>query len=67
MAELKRLIDTGEITDLNKQYGRSGFRTLKTAMSSFERYEGVSLPLWFEKNGAVKEQASEEQEKSYKK
>ncbi len=67
VAELKRLIETGEITDLNKQYGRSGFRTLKTAMSSFERYEGVSLPQWFEKNGAVKEQASEEQEKSYKK
>jgi hypothetical protein len=55
VAELKRLIESGEITDLNKQYGRSGFRTLKTAMSSFERYEGVSLPHWFELHSVVQE------------
>jgi hypothetical protein len=55
VAELKRLIESGEITDLNKQYGRSGFRTLKTAMSSFERYEGTTLPRWFETHGVKAE------------
>lgn len=50
VAELKSQILSGGITDL-KQYERSGFRTLKTAMASFERYEGESLPEWFKSHG----------------
>ena len=39
VAELKRRIESGELTDL-KQVSEVGFRTPKTAASCFERYEG---------------------------
>lgn len=49
VAELKRLILAGEITDL-KQHEKVGFQTLKTAVNNFERYENASLPQWFKEN-----------------
>lgn len=42
VAELRRLIEEGEITEL-KQISRVGFRSTKTAITSFEQYEGCSL------------------------
>jgi len=43
VTELRRLVEEGEITDV-RQHERVGFRTLKTALTSFERYEHESLP-----------------------
>ena len=42
VAELRKMIDEGAITDL-RQVDRVGFRTLKTAAGCFERYENLSL------------------------
>lgn len=42
VSELRRLIETGEVTDI-RQHERVGFRTLKTAISAFERYEHIDL------------------------
>lgn len=42
VSELRRMIEAGEITDV-RQHERVGFRTLKTAVLAFERYEHVSL------------------------
>lgn len=42
VTELRRLIETGEVTDIH-QHERVGFRTLKTAISAFERYEHEDL------------------------
>lgn len=42
VSELRRLIETGEVTDI-RQHERVGFRTLKTAISAFERYEHFDL------------------------
>lgn len=42
VTELRRLIETGEVTDI-RQHERVGFRTLKTAVLAFERYEHEDL------------------------
>ena len=42
VAELRRLIESGEVTDL-KEVDKVGFKTSKTAIVCFERYEGESL------------------------
>lgn len=42
VSELRRLIETGKVTDI-RQHERVGFRTLKTAISAFERYEHIDL------------------------
>lgn len=47
VAEIRRLIEFGEIQDL-KELSAVGFRSLKTAASCFERYEGKSLSQFFE-------------------
>lgn len=47
VAELRRLIETGEITKM-KQVVRVGFRSAKTAMNCFEQYEGKDLPAFME-------------------
>lgn len=48
VTELKNLIQTGIITNPQKQFERVGFRTYKTTLICFERYEGVSLPEWLQ-------------------
>lgn len=48
VAELRRLIEKGEITDM-KQVTQVGFRIAKTAALSFERYENISLIAFLEK------------------
>lgn len=48
VAELRRLIENGEITDI-KQVTQVGFRIVKTATVSFERYENMSLVAFLEK------------------
>lgn len=47
VAELKRRIESGEITDL-KQVIEVGFRTAKTAATCFERYEGKEFQAFWE-------------------
>lgn len=47
VAELKRCIEKGSITDL-KQVTEVGFRSAKTASTCFERYEGGDLQLFLE-------------------
>lgn len=42
VAELRRLIEVGEVTDL-KQTSVVGFRSTKTALTCFEQYEGADL------------------------
>lgn len=42
VSELRRLIETGEVTDI-RQHESVGFRTLKTAVLAFERYEHEDL------------------------
>ena len=42
VTELRRLIDCGEVTEPS-QADRVGFCTLKTAVTSFARYEGLNL------------------------
>lgn len=49
VAELRQLIEAGEVTDI-KQVSRVGFRSYKTALTSFEQYEGESLLLFLEKH-----------------
>lgn len=51
VAELKSLIEQGEITCPQKQFERAGFRTFKTTQSCFERYEGQSLADWMSEKG----------------
>lgn len=46
VAELKRLVIAGTICEL-RQHEKAGFRTLKTAASNFERFEGRDLQEWF--------------------
>lgn len=46
VAELRRQILDGQLTEL-KNCEQVGFRTLKTAVASFERYEGGDLEEWF--------------------
>lgn len=47
VAELKRLIEDGTIKDL-RSIEKAGFRTMKTALISFERFENTTLPDFFE-------------------
>ncbi len=47
VAELKRLITEGKITDL-KQVEEVGFRSVKTAATCFSRYESGDLQTFFE-------------------
>ncbi len=47
VAELRRLIEAGEVTDV-KQSNRVGFRSPTTAVTSFLRYEGIELPAFIE-------------------
>lgn len=42
VTELRRLIETGEVNDIH-QHERVGFRTMKTAILAFERYEHENL------------------------
>lgn len=42
VSELRRLIETGSVTDV-RQHEAVGFRTLKTAVLAFERYEHENL------------------------
>lgn len=42
VTELRRLIEKGEVTDVH-QHERVGFRTMKTAILAFERYEHEDL------------------------
>jgi len=54
VAELKRLVATGEIKDL-RQHEKVGFRALKTAAGNFERYEGRDLQTWFREQRGLEE------------
>lgn len=49
VAEFKRRIESGEITDL-KQVVDVGFRTPKTAITCFERYEGKEFQVFWEEH-----------------
>ncbi len=42
VAEIKRRVESGQITDA-RQVENVGFRSVRTAITSFERYEGVDL------------------------
>ena len=42
VSELRRLVEAGEITD-TRQLERVGFKTVKTALLAFERYEHIPL------------------------
>lgn len=44
--ELKRLIQNGDIKNPQKQHERVGFRTTKTTLLCFEKYEGMTLQEW---------------------
>ena len=48
VSELRRLIEAGEVTDV-RQHDRVGFRTLKTAVLAFERYEHEDLSAFIER------------------
>lgn len=61
VAELRRLIEVGEVTDL-KQVEKVGFRSQKTAALGFERYEKCDLADFLAKvKGVGADSASEEQ------
>ncbi|MBR1712089.1 MAG: hypothetical protein IJ722_01620 [Alloprevotella sp.] len=49
VAELRRLIEQGEVTTM-AQTERAGFKLPKTAAMAFERYEGLPLAEFLEKN-----------------
>lgn len=49
--ELKQLLKTGEMTAPQREFVRVGFRTYKTTLLTFERYEGVSLEVWMQHKG----------------
>lgn len=53
VAELRRLVENGEITDA-KQVEMVGFRSAKTAAASFERYENMDLFQFIERIHPVK-------------
>ena len=59
VAEFKRRIESGEITDL-KQVVDVGFRTPKTAVTCFERYEGKEFQAFWETH--QKKKTDEEKE-----
>lgn len=59
VAEFKRRIESGEITDL-KQVVDVGFRTPKTAITCFERYEGKEFQTFWETH--QKKKTDEEKE-----
>lgn len=59
VAEFKRRIESGEITDL-KQVADVGFRTPKTAITCFERYEGKEFQTFWEEH--QKKKTDEEKE-----
>lgn len=59
VAEFKRRIESGEITDL-KQVVDVGFRTPKTAITCFERYEGKEFQTFWEEH--QKKKTDEEKE-----
>lgn len=48
VSELRRLIEVGDVTDI-RQHECVGFRTLKTAVLAFERYEHVDLQQFIER------------------
>lgn len=48
VSELRRLIEVGEVTDI-RQHERVGFRTQKTAVLAFERYEHEDLAAFIER------------------
>ena len=47
VAELRRLIEMGKVTDL-KQVTMVGFRSARTAVVGFERYENLDLATFLE-------------------
>lgn len=51
VSELRRLIEIGEVTDI-RQHECVGFRTLKTAVLAFERYEHEELQQFIERHNA---------------
>lgn len=59
VAEFKRRIESGDITDL-KQVADVGFRTPKTAITCFERYEGKEFQTFWEEH--QKKKTDEEKE-----
>lgn len=48
VTELRRLIENGEITDIHET-DRVGFRTIKTAVLAFDRYEHIDLTSFIKK------------------
>lgn len=56
VSELRRLIEVGEVTDI-RQHECVGFRTLKTAVLAFERYEHEDLQRFIELCNATRQQA----------
>ena len=54
VSELRRLIEVGEVTDV-RQHECVGFRTMKTAVLAFERYEHEDLQLFIERCNAIRQ------------
>lgn len=54
VSELRRLIEVGEVTDV-RQHECVGFRTLKTAVLAFERYEHADLQQFIERCNAARQ------------
>lgn len=60
VSELRHLIETGQITDI-RQHERVGFRTLRTAVLAFERYEHEDLQEFFNTvRGAISDASPDE-------
>ncbi|MGM9694112.1 MAG: hypothetical protein ACI3YC_03795 [Alloprevotella sp.] len=60
VAELRRLIESGEVTEL-KETDKVGFKTSKTAIVCFERYEGTDLNALLEEHAAARSEEPTEQ------
>ena len=59
VAKLRDLIISGEITDL-KQVDMVGFRSVKTATTSFERYENKNLSEFLAKHKNGSDESADE-------
>lgn len=59
VSELRRLIETHKITDI-RQHDSVGFRTLKTAVLAFERYEHEDLAAFIKRHAAGSGQTAHE-------
>lgn len=56
VSELRRLIEVGEVTDI-RQHECVGFRTMKTAVLAFERYEHEDLQQFIERCNTARQDA----------